>query len=902
MSARIIALLAAALAFATLAAPATAQSVTQQTPAAQTLSRCLQTSNRLTALLLVDESQSLRNTDARNERVAGLRAALTGLSRLASTPVGGRTPEIEVMLAGFSGEVKPGEWSSVTDAELEGLLAQAGTFEQRNDGRGTDYGAALAGARQLLAQRSAGATATGGAPPCKALIWFTDGKYTVSDTSDREIERRKQDLCRTGGLMDGLAEDRVVKFTVALSSNELRGREGAFLTGLTTGSGHCGSALSEQTGEFLVVGNSARLLFAFSSLFLSQSTPIPSQACPKVSCEIGRTEFTTVPGLSSFLIDASTAADGVLIELQPPHGPPTRLAHGGPTRITVGGTPITQRWVSGRAVEIQGDLAAGGEAARGRWTFTLIDPQGRTGLEPEYTLHVFADLQPVIAQRRELVVGEPTKVAVSLTDSEGKSLTGGELVDATTLSATLTDPSTGKTMPVTLTAEGPGRAIADVTVPATSSASSAFLDVEAAFALPDVINIVPQRRSFRFVTKLPPDEGLPEVSPTELRMPSIDGKGSTSSTLTLAASSAAAGCVWLSLEGLSGPEDAGKITPTVKPDATSRTRCVRLAKGQQRRLELTLSPEHQATGSVRGTVRMRLSSEIAKAERAKDIPVSFEQLKTPSPRTWVLFVTLLVTGTLLPLGWLHALNWRGARFTRGEHALKVLQQDITIRPHQRVEGQDGAALNANYLDAEPIQPTANGRELDVGGVHCRAVASGTWLGLFTGPHGVATASAGGEVVAGSVQPTVRPRADGTAYDVPLALPGTWLFAPTRLTFPQRPDGFDPDTPPPPPTQIDGVLSMVMAADRGAHQGEELAANATLVLREHEWTRPPEPDTEAEREHDWPDGGDHEREERRSRPRPRLPRRKRTDETDQWPVQDAGSHDEPPDPSRRLPSF
>src|SRR5206468_156359 len=77
--------------------------------AVRNLRTCIAQTGRLDVLFLMDESGSLggpgRNgTDPTAQRVTGLRAALTGLERLAES--GPNAPKVNVLMMGFSSTVE----------------------------------------------------------------------------------------------------------------------------------------------------------------------------------------------------------------------------------------------------------------------------------------------------------------------------------------------------------------------------------------------------------------------------------------------------------------------------------------------------------------------------------------------------------------------------------------------------------------------------------------------------------------------------------------------------------------------------------------------------------------------------------------------------------------------------
>src|SRR5687767_14124481 len=110
----------------------------------------------------------------------------------------------------------------MSDEAASDLHAVADMFAAHNRGIDTDYTAAWTGAQRDFATRSAAVAGSGG-EPCKALFWFTAGKFDIESRTTGEAkdyapdiaidgpeaaeqleQRGKELLCSEGGVVDGL--------------------------------------------------------------------------------------------------------------------------------------------------------------------------------------------------------------------------------------------------------------------------------------------------------------------------------------------------------------------------------------------------------------------------------------------------------------------------------------------------------------------------------------------------------------------------------------------------------------------------------------------------------------------------------------------------------------------------
>jgi hypothetical protein len=827
-----------ALAFIAMPASAIALPVEQLSPASASLARCVQSNGKLSVLMLIDESGSLRQTDPFNQRLDGIRAALTGLADLSDTPVDGRQPEVSVLMAGFFGLVHPnpkledvsGLWKPVTHSDVDQLLEEAARYEDLNHGRATDYVTALTAAREALASRAAEETEGGGAP-CQALIWFTDGRYALpqrvgkhgvglplhlfyapgisldeAGAGERAVAAGKQYMCRPNGLMDHLQQDGVIRFTVALST-ELAPEDAAFLDAATTGSGagqRCGAHLSPLSGEYLNARNGDRLFFAFASLI----DPIPpvhvNQICPgTISCVRGITTFETVPGLSRFLIRASGGPErsgegpqALNLRLEGPGGDAVTLKPGGPGEVSVAGTVISQRWISERIVEVQGDFPTHSRSWLGRWSYSFIDPTSSPQQPPGSSfsaVQLFADLEPAVVEDPILIRGEPTRLQFQLVRGSDPDtpVSTGPLVRSAHVIATIDDPVAGTSTRVPVQGPKPdGTFTTTVKMPSDSTAGFAYLGLTATFSSEGGTPIAPQYRSFDLPVRFPPGQGFPTISPASLDLPSLRGDGAVEGRFTVRGSSVSAGCVWVGAPKVTAPAAAGKVEATVSPTAGSADDCLRVGKGQERQFTLELAPSSAASGTVTAALPVHLSSDLVDTDRAVTVPVTFSMAPAPNiSRKIFVLVALILLGVLLPLLLLYLLNRRGAYFP-APNRLRVVELSVEMTrggPLRRAgeEGDPrpelGRGESLASLGSYPV------RELKLGEVEFETVAGGSrqdrTFVLFRGPYGVAR-SGGRRLLAGSDHP-LRSLQGGSAHEVALGLAGTWIFRMDGL----RPAGF-----------------------------------------------------------------------------------------------------------------
>jgi len=168
-------------------------------------------------LLLIDQSQSLQDTDPSNLRVTGAEELIRSLAN--SAEASGEI--VNLAIAGF-GEGAAVETQVTLPEQRDLAKASVDQFAARNTDQNTDYVLAL---RLALDHFS---TMPGVLPACSKVVWFTDGAYSIDQldapdlakyTSSRNkgtIQSQLGDqIC--GPLPDGSTQDRSVSEAIHLA-------------------------------------------------------------------------------------------------------------------------------------------------------------------------------------------------------------------------------------------------------------------------------------------------------------------------------------------------------------------------------------------------------------------------------------------------------------------------------------------------------------------------------------------------------------------------------------------------------------------------------------------------------------------------------------------------------------
>lgn len=817
-------------------------------PALQSVSSCFDSTGVLQVLFLVDESGSLRDTDPLDQRVAAIKAALSGLARTADRTLDGRELRVDVLLTAFSAgytHVTQG-WQRLDGSTVDGLIQTADQFAELDRGLDTDYGTALGRAAMDLASRSVEVAAQTGEPPCQVLLFFTDGRYDIGDRTGgsraqlpptvdyapdlplnvpgngaRAVERGRAALCDAGGITDVIRANGAVTITVALDVN-LDAAARNFLDALTDGSSPestCGTTGSESTGHFVSASQSDDLLFAFSRL-LDPRQEIRFCATPApVPCT-----FDVIDGISGFVLVTTAPVDNFELELTSPGGGSVRLRPQDPPSLALGSTVLNQRRFSARALEVEAAIDPAQQDGVGTWTIAFIDPTGGPVAQGgSFTVEYLAEILPGLVEVPVLQKGEPVTFDLGLFDPAGEQIVDSPLVDGSTMQASITDPTTGESTPLSVEQVGRGSFAADFEPARDLVAGRLVLTLGATLRGLDGVALLSEQRSIEL--ELRPPQDFPRIEPSQLDLPTIIGDGAATGTFTLVGSDIADGCVWF--EPLEAMLPDGTPTPVeISPGPTTQESCLSVPQGTTEIIEVSIDPEQAALGRVSGDLQVNLSSSTSDDVQRVSLPIRATMDVAPDAGTARnVLIALLIIGLLFPLLVLHLLNRVAARFSPPPQLLGAKSFAVRIQNGSLTQRPEDPALSADYREFEPVKlggTARQEREILVEGATLRAHASG-WLAahrltLLSGPFGSVRAGSAGAIAGADVDLRAFPRVG--AHQVPLAVPGTWVFWPDRPVTESTIAAGEP---------IDGQLLLFIRIGRDIEAGEQLLAKAKIAV-------------------------------------------------------------------------
>jgi hypothetical protein len=389
---------------------------------------CVKGAGQGDLLVVMDASGSLETTDTDGKRIAAtnfllrqLRDVTTGYTGGAQGP--GRALDLQVALSAF-GET----YRTVTDwqplgpgGRLESEVQQR--FPSLKTDRDTDYLTALTGARQTLTDQRRRREAAGATASCQALVWVSDGDYDLDpgdrapkpyapdvplDTkahTEQAVDRGYQALCRPGGVVDAVRDERINTLIIGLRANQTANFDR--FQALAVGRGGpvtCGEVA--PSGDFFLADQLEQLLQAVVNAFDTGEPPQRPRDCS--------VSDTACPGYSLVLDDSVQAfralsvadREGLEVWVVPPGQVPTDPQAGthlayqpgtpGERRVEAADAEITYRWETTRALSIAVTRLPGTPSSTwtGRWWIRLVDPKNVQGGQSWLRLTVQGDKEP----------------------------------------------------------------------------------------------------------------------------------------------------------------------------------------------------------------------------------------------------------------------------------------------------------------------------------------------------------------------------------------------------------------------------------------------------------------------------------------------------------------------------
>jgi hypothetical protein len=763
-------------------------------PAIDELVGCVQASQRLLVLFLIDESASLKESDPDDRRVDAARGALDSLVALA-TAEGSASPEVDVAFAAFANEYRLIEdWTRADADSAPELQASLDGFADLNSGIDTDFVNALTDGQVALAERSAEITAAGGRAPCRAVLLFTDGGFDLAvRESDEDQERLgttkpyapgielttpeavqeaeaagRAALCDAGGVADRLRTDRVSLLTVALSGDVAR-RAQLPLAAATTGRADdytCGTETDRPSGAYLPADGVDVLVARFNEVGsrLAGGNLLPGservEVCGADPCEEGTRRFTLDSSLRRAQILALPPAAGAVVRLVAPSGTSVDLTDA--TAPELEGIPVSVREVAGRGLTIDLERPEAGAGWDGEWSVTILDPSGeQAGGEATLQVFVFSDLDASISELVPFERGAPAQITVGLSAPEGIDV--ASLVTEAVGELVVRDPLTGATTTVPLDGPADGPFTGTYEVPADLTANAVELSALVRVTTASDADLVARSAPLEVLVARP--AGSVQILIPSLKMPSLTGEGSTEAELLLQGGSAA-GCVWFEeVDVATSPEGVTPVDFTLDgAPLPGEADCIAVPAEEARTLLVKATPSGRGSGAVQGSLRIRERVEGLDATTT-DVLFRFDLARGVDETQRILLTVLLLLGGLaLPMLALLLINALTARF----QALDVVRGTaLPVRASQgavtRVDGSHARSFSLRESDFGSLAGSGSDRRFTFGGVEFRARASRNPFGATIA---MAAPEGGAERLKGNA---------GSRVELDPGLSGSWVF-------------------------------------------------------------------------------------------------------------------------------
>lgn len=744
---------------------------------------CLASQNAGDLLILVDESGSLKGTDAHAARVGAAKYLVKTLGDYADRT----NSKLDVAIAGFSdGYHIRQNWTRLTSASVDSVDAKLQTLAQRNSGADTDYWLALDGARQTLADHT-----RGNPDRCQAIAWFSDGKIDFSqrpgvhrpyapgvDLGSQEgvaemIRRATESICRPGGLADELRSAHVVMLGVGLGGP---GRDFDVMSAIATGAGpdgtKCGSITDPKPGTFYRVSNIDQMLFAFDALNPTPRFDDSKPVCREKVCPEARHNFVLDRSVKSVHILGSGSVPGVVPYLISPSGRQLKLPEqDGETRVAIDGIPVSYQWPSDSAqtISLHG---ADNPKWPGRWAVVYVDTTGR---HPEavsrVAIHISTDIFPALTGYKDSWhAGQVVKgLTFGLVDGQRKPVDPNGLAGQAVMTAVL---ATDGAAPVTLLDSAPKTDIGkpvemDLTDLKPGPATLRMSLVITTAAPPDArgesgTTLTPQRVDLP--VRILPRVGLPAPG-RRIDFGTVQGTEGATTKLDIAGP----GCAWIAAGDrpsvVAAPEGIGTVDVTSTADDPGN--CVEAGPGQQVGLPVTLHTEHDGHGGLNGKMPIHIAAKDNPGDtQVVDVTFVGSMVRPLSTTNFVLvLLAALLLGPGIPLALLYATKW----FVGKIPGAPMLAERIPVDVESGQVLRDGRPFEMADTDLVTPVPGLSGgaRRLTVQGVQLS-----TKLGR--NPFGRARVSveAPGYVSAGSEAPSTD--RTGLRASLPLAVHGKWV--------------------------------------------------------------------------------------------------------------------------------
>jgi hypothetical protein len=381
-------------------------------PAIVNLASCIQVNQKAAVVLLIDESGSLKKTDPEHRRLVAAKSAINALGVLGGATAGATTISVNVSTFGTGyHELVP--WTVLTESSASAASKKIDVLRMRTNGIDTDYVEALLGAQQSLDALDA---------PCKAVMWFTDGKYDIETRRLRKLNTSyaplatsaagvvaagKDLICAPNGLADQLRTSNIATIVVALTAG-LEPADQEFLQALALGTGTtstCGSISGTQTGAYFPANNLSELVSSFDRIGaqlrfgVQGASHVQVPVCVRVVCAEGTRFFPVDAGLSAVHLTTQTGGDGVNVVLGTPQGRVTFISgEKVESNIAVGRLTGRAIWLAPDVLTLDVVLPRDALDWSGEWSITLVKGGGANAtVAPGFRVFYFSNIAARLA-------------------------------------------------------------------------------------------------------------------------------------------------------------------------------------------------------------------------------------------------------------------------------------------------------------------------------------------------------------------------------------------------------------------------------------------------------------------------------------------------------------------------
>ena len=655
------------------------------------LSGCIagEDSREVAALFLVDESGSLKYNDPKKERVNALRSATSSLADLSAQL---RAADKNVVAMGSTfGEryTRRQPWTTVSPKghELDAFISKVGDL---NNSQGTNYVAALAGARDAFRERQ---------DACKVLYWFTDGKLDMKfDGASMTDGEAWNAMAKPQGLIDGLRSQGVTVIALPLFSNDspaklrVTAQDRSKLKALAEGVGSDGGSHASAgrldsgtipesyvAGAYLESADPSVLsrYFSYAVARSSGFTDAGQLRCPSSpKCPAGRLQVLVEPGITrSQVLLVSDATPGPLTLL----GPKGEVVLSSDPGKAASGSLLDARaritW-SGRLAKLD-VVTAPSSSANGRWTL-VTDPKR----ESTATLLLQSGLHVALPKDRPpLIAGEPTTFDLSVSYADG----------------TPVDPKVFRQFAMTAGLDGnlaptvaKAPSVYQTTVKADGQSAQTTLSTAVAVTSAAGITLDPLTPSFTL--RVSPPDGFPRVE--SMTFPEVQGDEPVTGKLTVAGASDAATSVTIGAPALTSPD--GSVATALALQGVETGKPIALAAGERREIQVVFTPSAAVDGVASGSVPVTLdSNQGGQPTLTQRVPFEIAMVRPVDQGQRALWVAAFAAASLLiPVLLLYVVAFFLARF-RLPTALFYLRRYAVVMPDGSLRGQDGEPISAS---------------------------------------------------------------------------------------------------------------------------------------------------------------------------------------------------------------